>query len=96
MCIRDRGLASALLGEPPVVILEEPTNCLDPAGIHEIRNLIKTLPKRYDCTVLISSHMLLSLIHILIAGRGCRGTGWTGLENRCSTGFTALPTLSGR
>ena len=52
------GLASALLGEPPVLILDEPTNGLDPAGIHEIRNLIKTLPKRYDCTVLISSHML--------------------------------------
>ena len=49
---------SALLGEPPVLILDEPTNGLDPAGIHEIRNLIKTLPKRYDCTVLISSHML--------------------------------------
>ena len=32
----------------------------------------------------------------IIAGRGCRGTGWTGLENRCSTGFTALPILSGR
>ena len=60
MCIRDRrlGLASALLGEPPVLILDEPTNGLDPAGIHEIRNLIKTLPKRYNCTVLISSHML--------------------------------------
>ena len=43
------GLASALLGEPPVLILDEPTNGLDPAGIHEIRNLIKTLPKRYDC-----------------------------------------------
>ena len=40
------------------LILDEPTNGLDPAGIHEIRNLIKTLPKRYDCTVLISSHML--------------------------------------
>ena len=39
-------------------ILDEPTNGLDPAGIHEIRNLIKSLPKRYDCTVLISSHML--------------------------------------
>ena len=52
------GLASALLGEPPVLILDEPTNGLDPAGIHEIRNLIKSLPKRYDCTVLISSHML--------------------------------------
>ena len=44
------GLASALLGEPP--------NGLDPAGIHEIRNLVKSLPKRYDCTILISSHML--------------------------------------
>ena len=52
------GLASALLGEPPVLILDEPTNGLDPAGIHEIRNLIKSLPKRYDCTILISSHML--------------------------------------
>lgn len=52
------GLASALLGEPPVLILDEPTNGLDPAGIHEIRNLIKSLPKRYACTVLISSHML--------------------------------------
>ena len=52
------GLASALLGEPPVLILDEPTNGLDPAGIHEIRTLIKSLPKRYDCTVLISSHML--------------------------------------
>ena len=34
--------------------------------------------------------------YVIIAGRGCRGTGWTGLENRCSTGFTVLPTLSGR
>ena len=52
------GLASALLGEPPILILDEPTNGLDPAGIHEIRNLVKSLPKRYDCTILISSHML--------------------------------------
>ena len=52
------GLAGALLGRPPVLILDEPTNGLDPAGIHEIRNLIKSLPGLYDCTVLISSHML--------------------------------------
>lgn len=52
------GLAGALLGRPPVLILDEPTNGLDPSGIHEIRNLIKSLPGLYDCTVLISSHLL--------------------------------------
>lgn len=52
------GLAGALLGRPPILILDEPTNGLDPSGIHEIRNLVKSLPGLYDCTVLISSHML--------------------------------------
>lgn len=52
------GLAGALLGRPPILILDEPTNGLDPSGIHEIRNLIKSLPDLYACTVLISSHML--------------------------------------
>ena len=52
------GLAGALLGRPPVLILDEPTNGLDPSGIHEIRELVKSLPSLYDCTILISSHML--------------------------------------
>ena len=52
------GLAGALLGRPPILILDEPTNGLDPSGIHEIRNLIKSLPDLYDCTIMISSHML--------------------------------------
>ena len=52
------GLAGALLGQPPVLILDEPTNGLDPAGIHEIRTLIRSLPQKYDCTVLVSSHLL--------------------------------------
>lgn len=52
------GLAGALLGRPPILILDEPTNGLDPSGIHEIRRLVKALPELYDCTVLISSHML--------------------------------------
>ncbi len=52
------GLAGALLGRPPVLILDEPTNGLDPSGIHEIRNLVKSLPDLYDCTIMISSHML--------------------------------------
>lgn len=52
------GLAGALLGRPPILILDEPTNGLDPSGIHEIRSLVKSLPDLYDCTILISSHML--------------------------------------
>ena len=52
------GLAGALIGHPPILILDEPTNGLDPVGIHEIRTLIRSLPKQYDCTVLVSSHLL--------------------------------------
>lgn len=52
------GLAGALIGQPPILILDEPTNGLDPVGIHEIRTLIRSLPQRYDCTVLVSSHLL--------------------------------------
>ena len=52
------GNAIALLNNPQLLILDEPTNGLDPSGIHEIRNLVKSLPTLYDCTVLISSHML--------------------------------------
>lgn len=52
------GLAGALIGRPPILILDEPTNGLDPVGIHEIRTLIRSLPQNYDCTVLVSSHLL--------------------------------------
>lgn len=52
------GLASALIGTPPILILDEPTNGLDPVGIHEIRTLIRSLPQKFDCTVLVSSHLL--------------------------------------
>lgn len=52
------GLASALIGRPPILILDEPTNGLDPVGIHEIRTLICSLPQRFDCTVVVSSHLL--------------------------------------
>lgn len=52
------GLASALLSFPKLLILDEPTNGLDPAGIQEIRELIKSLPKQYGMTVIVSSHLL--------------------------------------
>ncbi len=52
------GLASALLSFPKLLILDEPTNGLDPAGIQEMRSLILSLPRRYNMTVIVSSHLL--------------------------------------
>ena len=52
------GLAAALLSFPKLLILDEPTNGLDPAGIQEMRELICSLPKKYDMTVVVSSHLL--------------------------------------
>lgn len=52
------GIALAIVKFPKLLILDEPTNGLDPAGIQEIRELIKSLPQRYDMTVIISSHIL--------------------------------------
>ncbi|KYH34548.1 putative ABC transporter ATP-binding protein YxlF [Clostridium tepidiprofundi DSM 19306] len=52
------GIAMALINFPKLLILDEPTNGLDPNGIREIRELIKSLPQRYGITVLISTHLL--------------------------------------
>lgn len=52
------GIAMALLGSPKLLILDEPTNGLDPAGIQEMRELIRTMPAATGATVLISSHLL--------------------------------------
>ena len=52
------GLALALLNDPEILILDEPTNGLDPSGIHEIRNLISALPQKFGITIFLSSHLL--------------------------------------
>ena len=52
------GIATALLGYPKLLILDEPTNGLDPAGIQEMRELIRDLPSRFGMTVVVSSHLL--------------------------------------
>jgi ABC-type multidrug transport system ATPase subunit len=59
MGMRQRlGIAQALLPTPELIILDEPTNGLDPQGIHETRNLIRRLRDELKLTVLLSSHLL--------------------------------------
>ena len=58
------GIAQALLNNPKLLILDEPTNGLDPNGIVEMRNILKSLAEKENMTILISSHNLSELEHI--------------------------------
>ena len=67
------GIATALLGDPGTLILDEPVNGLDPEGIHWIRNLLKSLAAE-GRTVFVSSHLMsemaLTADHLIVIGRG--------------------------
>jgi ABC-2 type transport system ATP-binding protein len=67
------GLAGGLLGDPPILILDEPTNGLDPAGVHWLRALLRARADRGG-TVLVSSHLLAELAlaadHVVIIDHG--------------------------
>lgn len=67
------GLAAALLGDPPVLILDEPGNGLDPQGIRELRDLLRSRAEAGD-TVFLSSHLLGELEHladdVIVINRG--------------------------
>ncbi|GEP65007.1 ABC transporter ATP-binding protein [Clostridium beijerinckii] len=52
------GLAQALIHKPKLLILDEPTNGLDPSGINEFRHIIKDLAKKENIAVLVSSHLI--------------------------------------
>ena len=67
------GIATALLGDPQTVMLDEPVNGLDPEGIHWIRNLLRGLAAE-GRTVFVSSHLMsemaLTADHLIVIGRG--------------------------
>jgi ABC-2 type transport system ATP-binding protein len=67
------GIASALLGDPGTLILDEPVNGLDPEGILWIRNLLKSLAAE-GRTIFVSSHLMsemaLTASHLIVIGRG--------------------------
>lgn len=67
-------IAAALLHRPSLIILDEPTNGLDPSGIIEIRNLLIELNRNHGCTILVSSHLLTEIeriaTHVGILGKG--------------------------
>jgi ABC-type multidrug transport system ATPase subunit len=69
-------IAQAMLGNPELLILDEPTNGLDPAGVADMRRLIRELPTREGLTVFLSSHLLSEVeeiaTHIAILSRGSR------------------------
>jgi ABC-2 type transport system ATP-binding protein len=67
------GIAAALLGNPPVLLLDEPVNGLDPAGIHWIRDLLRALAAE-GRAVFVSSHLISEMAlmaeHLVVIGRG--------------------------
>ncbi|HKA95148.1 MAG TPA: ATP-binding cassette domain-containing protein [Streptosporangiaceae bacterium] len=67
------GIATALLGDPPVLLLDEPVNGLDPAGIHWIRDLLRSLAGQ-GRVVFVSSHLISEIAlmaeHLVVIGRG--------------------------
>jgi ABC-2 type transport system ATP-binding protein len=90
------GIAAALLPDPELTVLDEPTNGLDPAGIQDIRRLLRQLAEQ-GRTVFVSSHQLAELEHIcddlvlLRAGRLLYQGPMRDLLQRSSSELTARP-----
>ena len=89
------GLAAALLGDPPVILCDEPVNGLDPEGIHWIRTLLRSLAAE-GRTVFVSSHLMsemsLTADHVVVIGRGrlIADTSMAGLLESSSDNYTVV------
>lgn len=72
------GIAQALLNSPKLLVLDEPTNGLDPSGIHELRNHLRTLAREENMAIIVSSHLLSEMelmcdrVGIIQNGKLCR------------------------
>jgi ABC-2 type transport system ATP-binding protein len=92
-------IAVALLHEPPLLILDEPTNGLDPHGILEVRDLLTTLNRERGLAVLVSSHILAEIeklvTHVGIINRGelvFQGTLDALIDRQAQSSFVAITT----
>jgi ABC-2 type transport system ATP-binding protein len=92
------GVASALLGDPKVVVLDEPVNGLDPEGVLWIRNLLKALAAD-GRTVFVSSHLMSEMAQtatrLIVVGRG-RLLGIGPARPPARSGCSATSTAAGR
>ncbi|MBW4829535.1 MAG: ABC transporter ATP-binding protein [Clostridiaceae bacterium] len=83
------GIANALLHEPEILILDEPTNGLDPMGIVEIRSILINLCKEFNKTILISSHILSEVekiaddIAFIEKGKVIEESSMENIRNKC-------------
>ncbi len=92
------GLADALVGDPPLLVLDEPTIGLDPSQIQEVRRLVRSLGEKH--TVLLSSHILPEVektcSHLVIIARGRIAAAGTVRELQAGTGAKGRVTLEVR
>ncbi|MDQ0149653.1 ATP-binding cassette domain-containing protein [Eubacterium multiforme] len=90
------GIALALVGNPDILVLDEPINGLDPQGIVEVRNLLIRLNKEKHMTIIISSHILEELSKIVTDygiinnGKLMISESKSKLQNRCITKYEIL------